>query len=88
MKLSLDDPYVGLGVALMVFGSVFGVYSYYVLLDTVFAALGLACLVLGSVLVLTPANPVPLESVRALMNGAYVNIEALLEELDLQEKAV
>lgn len=87
-NLDWRDPYTGLGLALMVFGAPFMVYSHYVLLNVTYAALGMACLILGSVFLLTPASPVPLDAVRALMDGAYVNIEAILEELDLKEKAV
>ena len=45
-------------------------------------------MILGGVALLTPSSPVPLAAVRALMDGAYVNIEALLEEMDLRERAV
>ncbi len=37
---------------------------------------------------LTPSSPVPVESVRAMVEGACVNIEALLEELDVHHQAV
>ncbi len=88
MRIDLEDPYVSLGLGLMVFGSGFGLYSHFVLMDTTFTAIGMSCVILGSVFLLTPANPVPLDAVLALMDGAYVNIEALLEELDLTRKAV
>ena len=87
-ELDLGDPYTGVGLGLMLFGVPFMLYSHYVLLNVTFTAIGMTCLVLGSVFLLTPANPVPIDAVRALMDGSYVNIEALLEELDLREKAV
>lgn len=88
MRLDLGDPYTGLGLGLLVFGAPFMLYSHYVLQMVTFTALGMACVILGSVALLTPSSPVPLDAVRVLMDGAYVNIEALLEELDLREKAV
>ena len=88
MRLDLGDRYTGLGLGLLVFGAPFMLYSHYVLQMVTFTALGMACVILGSVALLTPSSPVPLAAVRVLMDGAYVNIEALLEEMDLRERAV
>jgi len=81
------DRVAGAGLSLMVFGVVFGAYSYLVVGDSTFTALGLACVVLGSVMVLVPSNPVPLSAVRAMVEGAAVNVEALLEEYEARSQA-
>lgn len=82
------DSYTGLGITLGVFGLPFALFSYYVLMDSTFTAFGLACVIIGSVLVFTPANPVPRESVRAILEASVVNIEVLLEEYDADLNAV
>jgi hypothetical protein len=82
------DSYTGLGIVMGVFGLPFALFSYYVLMDSTLTALGLACLVVGSVLVFTPSNPVPRQSVRAIMEASVVNVEALLEEYDASMNAV
>ena len=76
------DPYIHAGVVLMVFGVPFAVYSYFVLLDVTFTAIGLASVVLGATALLIPSSPVPAGTVRAMVEGASVNVEALLEEYD------
>ena len=45
-------------------------------------------MILGVTLLLLPDSPVPAHQIRAMMEGACVNIEALLEEFDVEEKAV
>ena len=79
---------MGLGLGLMVFGAPFGLYSYYVLGNVTLAAMGMACVILGSVYLLTPASPVPLDVVRSMVEGANVNIEALLEEFGAVNRGV
>lgn len=86
--MSLDDPYVRAGVVLTVFGVPFAVFSYLVLNDVTFTALGLASVILGVTAYLVPSSPVPVDSVRAMMEGAFVNVEALLEEYDATSKGV
>ena len=85
--MSTRDPYTRAGVVLMFFGVPFAVYSYFVLLDVTFTALGLASLVLGATALLVPSSPVPAGTVRAMVEGASVNVEALLEEYDASSKA-
>lgn len=83
-----NDPYVRAGIVLAVFGVPFSVYSYMVLGDVTFTALGLASVILGATAVLVPSSPVPVDSVRAMVEGASVNVEALLEEYDATLKAI
>jgi len=63
-------------------------YSYLVLLNIPFIALGVACVIIGLDLLLLPDSPVPTHQIRGMMEGACVNIEALLEEFDASERAV
>lgn len=79
--------YESLGFGLIIFGAPLAVYSHYILLNVPFISLGLACIVLGVTLLMVPENSVPEYSVRAMVEGATVNIEALLEEFDVDEKA-
>ncbi|MCW4050737.1 MAG: hypothetical protein NWE89_13485 [Candidatus Bathyarchaeota archaeon] len=81
------DGYRGAGFVFLVFGVVFGGYTFLVISDPLYVSLGLACVILGATILLVPDNPVPRDSVRALVEGATVNIEALLEELDVQSHA-
>ena len=85
--MSTRDPYIRAGAVLMAFGVPFAVYSYLVLLDVTFTALGLASVVLGATALLIPSSPVPAGTVRAMVEGASVNVEALLEEYDASSKA-
>jgi hypothetical protein len=82
------NRYEGLGLGLILFGLPFAVFCHLVLLNVPLTALGLACVILGATIMLTPSSPVPVESVRAMVEGACVNIEALLEELDVRHQAV
>ena len=91
MWLSLNrdlSRYDALGLGLILFGIAFAEYSYLFLLNVPFVALGIACVIIGANLVLLPDNPVPTHQIRAMMEGACVNIEALLEEFDASERAV
>ena len=49
-------------------------------------ALGIGLIILGISILLTPAHPVPPHTVRALLEGSTLNIEALLEELNITNK--
>lgn len=82
------DRYVGLGLGFAVVGGPLALFSWYVLLNTPLTALGLGLVVLGATLVLVPGSPVPREAVRGMVEGACVNVEALLEEFDARGRAV
>ncbi len=89
MRLNRDvDRHLGLGLGLIIFGLPFTLFAYLVLLNVPLTALGLACVILGATVMLTPSSPVPIRTVRVMVEGACVNIEALLEELDVHHKAV
>ena len=82
------NNYEAFGLGLIIFGISLATYSYEVLLNVPFTTLGLACLILGATLLQVPDTPVPTTQIRAMMEGACVNIEALLEEFNANEKAV
>lgn len=75
-------------MALASFGTVFTLFAYQLMANTAFTALGFACIVLGATLALTPPTPIPKLSVRALVEGGVATVEALLEEFEVEERAV
>lgn len=77
-----------LGLVLLCFGIPLSAFSFFVFLNTGLTAFGLACVILGGTMVLTPWSPVPEPSVKGMMEGSCLNIEALLEEFDAVEKAI
>lgn len=80
--MSRPDVYTRAGVVLCVFGAPFAAFSYWMLGDVTFTSIGLAALIIGSTALLVPSRAVPGESVRALVEAAAVNVEALLEEFN------
>ena len=82
------DRYLALQVGLVVFGLPLAVYSYLILENVPLLALGLACVILGATAILIPSSPVPAHTIRAMVEGSCVNIEALLEEFNARERAV
>ena len=82
------DQYRYLGIALIVFGYIFTIYSEWVLDNVTLTALGISVIILGSTLFFIPSNPIPSQQIRAMLEGSLINIEALLEEFDAQGKAV
>ena len=81
LDMSLDR-YSALGLMFMVFGLPSALFSWFVLVNTPLTALGFGCMILGGTLFLVPSSPMPRETVRAMVEGACVGVEALLEEFD------
>ena len=75
-----------LGVGLTVFASLLTLWSHLFLTNIPLTALGIGLIILGISILLTPAHPVPPHTVRALLEGSTLNIEALLEELNVTNK--
>ncbi len=71
---------------LTVFASLLALWSYLVFRNIPLTALGIGLIILGISLLLTPIHPIPPHAVRALLEGATLNIEALLEELNISNK--
>ncbi len=86
--MSKMDRYSRSGIIFLVFGGSFAAFSYLVLQDVTFTSIGLASLILGATAILVPSRAVPGESVRALVEAAAVNIEAILEEFDANKHCV
>ena len=80
--------YFAFGAGIASFGAVVALVSYYFLLSVPFAALGVACVILGGATLALPESPVPSGAVRGVIHASVMNVEALLEEFDVREKAV
>lgn len=76
-----------LGLGLLCFGAPVSIFSFCVFSNTGLTAFGLACVILGGTMILTPWNPIPEPSIKGMLEGSCLNIEALLEEFDAEEKA-
>ena len=72
----------------LVFGVPFALFSYWMLSDATYTSIGLASTILGATALLVPSRAIPGESIKALVEAASVNVEALLEEFDAEGKAV
>lgn len=76
------------GLAITCFGIPITIVSFAVFSHTGLFAFGLACTILGGTILLTPWNPIPEPPVKGMMEGSCLNIEALLEEFNAEEKAI
>jgi hypothetical protein len=85
---NLQPSYFSLGAAIAAFGSVVAFLSYFVLFSVPFTAFGVACLIMGAATLSLPERPVPGRAVRAVIQAAVLNVEALLEEFNVKEKAI
>jgi hypothetical protein len=80
--------YFAFGSGVAAFGAVVAIVSYYFLFSVPFAALGVACVILGGATLTLPESPVPSGAVRGVIHASVMNVEALLEEFDVHEKAI
>ena len=80
--------YFSFGAGIAAFGAVVAYVSYYLLFSVPFAALGVACVILGGATLTLPESPVPSGAVRGVIQASVLNVEAVLEEFDVHEKAV
>lgn len=74
------------GVGLTIFSTILALWSYIVFSNITLTALGIGLTILGISLVLTPPHPIPPQAIRALLEGATLNIEAILEELNISTR--
>lgn len=88
LKDLVEDRSFWYGVALTLFGAVLALFSHYIAGNIPLTALGLACIILGSSIALTPSSPVPRLAVKAMLEGASLNLEAILEEFNVEGKAI
>lgn len=82
------DQYTAAGVGLVVFGALFADFAFLILLNVPLTALGISCVVLGVTTVLIPEKPILSSNIRSMIKGSCLNIEALLEEFDAEERCV
>ena len=81
--MNLTDRTASFGLTLIAFGAPFAAFSHIVLGDATYTSLGLAAMIIGATALLVPSHAVPKESARALVEAAAINVEALLEEFDI-----
>jgi len=85
MRLESQAPHI-LGYALVAFGAAVAVFFWFIMDNVPLTALGIGMAVVGSSLAITPLSPMPSATVRRMLEGSLVNIEALLEELGASRK--
>lgn len=78
------NPY---GYGLAALGAGLAGFSWYLLQSTPMTALGIGIAVVGSSIAITPTAPVPTKTVRRLLEGALLNIEAVLEDTGATRRA-
>ena len=75
------------GIDLLVVGFVVSGLGYVLAQSVPIAAFGFALAVIGALLVLLVPEPVPQDAYRALLSDSIRNVEIILEESDLHERA-
>ena len=75
------------GVDLLVVGFLVSALGYILAQSIPIAALGFALAIIGALLVLLVPEPVPQDAYRALLSDSIRNVEIILEEADLHERA-
>jgi hypothetical protein len=76
------------GYALVGFGAVVSVVSYFVIQNIPLTALGLGSVMVGLASLLLPPKAVPTSLVKAMLQNSCTNIEAILEQYDARGRAV
>lgn len=76
------------GLVLLCFGIPLSAFSFFVFSNTGLTAFGLALIIIGGSMLLTPWSPVPAPPIKGMLEGSCLNIEALLEEFNAEEKAI
>lgn len=76
------------GSILAGFGTVFSLLSYFIINNIPLTALGIGSLIIGITSIMLPADPVPKSIVREMLRNSATNIEAMLEEFQVEGKAL
>lgn len=84
----MKNSYQLLGSILAGFGIIFSILSYFVIGSIPLTALGIGCLIIGVASIMLPPNPVPKSMVREMLRNSATNIEALLEEFQVEGRAL
>lgn len=82
------NRFTAMGVALVGFGAILAGFSYLVIGSVPLTALGLAFAILGCVVLIFPEYLVPHQVVKGMISGSVANIEAILEEFAVTQKAI
>jgi len=82
------NRFTAVGAGLVGFGAILAAFSYFVILSVPLTALGLAFVILGCVVFIFPEYLVPHQVVKGMISGAVANIEAILEEFAITQKAI
>jgi hypothetical protein len=83
----LVDRNTIVGIDFLVIGFVMAGLGYILAQSVPIAAFGFAIAVIGALLVLLVPEPVPQDAYRALLSDSIRNVEIILEESDLHERA-
>ena len=75
------------GIDLLVVGSLLAGLGYVLAQSIPIAALGADVMILGALVLLIVPDPIPQDSYKALLNDSIANVEIILEESRLEEKA-
>lgn len=84
----MKNSYQLLGSILAGFGLIFSILSYFIIANIPLTALGIGCLIIGIASIMLPPDPVPKSIVREMLRNSATNIEALLEEFQVEGKAI
>lgn len=76
-----------IGVDLLVAGGLLGGLGFLLAQSVPIAALGFALMVIGALVVLVVPEPVPQDALRALLKDSMRNVEMILEESSLKNRA-
>ena len=76
------------GIALVGFGAILAVFSYFIIASIPLTSLGIAFVILGLVVLIFPEYLVPHQVVKGMISGSVANIEAVLEEFAAIHKAI
>lgn len=74
------------GVGLTSFSAALTIWSYLILSNIPLTALGIGLTILGISIFITPPYPIPSQTIRTLLEGSVLSLEALLEELNISAK--
>jgi hypothetical protein len=82
------SPYTLVGLILTLIGFVLTGESYFNSYNSQFIAIGIATLVLGFTTMLLPNDPTPPKNLHTMLNESLYNVEAILEQFEVKEKAI
>ncbi|HDN84789.1 MAG TPA: hypothetical protein ENG47_03420 [Candidatus Aerophobetes bacterium] len=82
------NRFKAIGSGFIGFGGIIASFSYFVIFSIPLTALGLAFAILGCVILIFPEYLVPHQVVKGMISGSITNIEAMLEEFSVNQRAI